>query len=194
MFLNRGVFLLTVLAHCHTWLNFVCRFSAVHLFLFDIDSSQWLSGLPQEVADKCVSSLSTTNYCIHRQIQISCFNQLLVYRITVHDGFSDPLGWDADKNSSSQTLVYLKNCSTQSLIDSLGEKPPLKEDRAVVVDSLSSLLLQQSPAAVCRMIHALGAYLHEKGPMGGVPYIGPRLGDGLIFRSGPSFMRVTVIS
>ena len=166
----------------------------MHLFLFDIDSSQWLSGLPQEVADKCVSSLSTTNYCIHGQIQIfihSCFNQLLVYRITVHDGFSDPLGWDADRNSSSQTLFCLKNCSAQSLIDSLGEKPPpLREDRAVVVDSLSSLLLQQSPAAVCRMIHALGAYLHEKGPMGGVPYIGPRLGDGLIFCSGPSFMRV----
>ena len=24
-------------------------------------------------------------------------------------------------------------------------------------------------------------YLHEKGPMGGAPYIGPRLGDGPIF-------------
>lgn len=144
---------------CHTWLKsakFVCRFSAVHLFLFDIDSNQWLSGLSPEVADKYVSSLLNIACKADSNLYSSIVSINFLYvRITVHDGFSDPLGWDADKNPPS-SLVCLKNCSAQSFIDSLGEKPPRK-DRAVLIDSLSSLLLHQSPAAVCRMIHTLGA-------------------------------------
>lgn len=127
----------------------MCRFSAVHLFLFDVDSHHWLSGLPQEVTEKCVSSLTTC------KIDSSCCNKhfLIISRITVHDGFSDPLGWDTNKTPSP--LIHLNNCSAQSLIDRLGDKP-LRDDRAVVIDSLSPLLLHQSPAVVCRMIHAVG--------------------------------------
>ena len=36
-------------------------------------------------------------------------------------------------------------------------------------------------AGIERSILLLLLYLHEKGPMGGAPYTGPRLGDGLIF-------------
>ena len=126
----------------------------MHLFLFDIDSHRWLSGLPQEVTDKCVSNLTACNLS---QIQVSIVVLMKPLlndtRITVHDGFSDPLGWDT--NTTPPSLVHLNNCSAQSFIDSLGEKPQ-RDYRAVVLDSLSSLLLHQSPAAVCRMVHALG--------------------------------------
>ena len=100
------------------------------------------------MTDKCVGSLiACSNFysCSNKHIPITT-------RITVHDGFSDPLGWDTNKNPSS--LIHLDNCSAQSLIDRLGEKPS-REDRAVIVDSLSPFLLHQSPVAVCRMIHAL---------------------------------------
>lgn len=126
----------------------------MHLFLFDIDSHQWLSGLPQEVTDKCVSSLTARNLS-QIQISIPVLMKCLLNdtRITVHDGFSDPLGWDT--NTTATSLFHLNDSSAQPLINSLGEKSP-KQDRAVVLDSLSSLLLYQSPAAVCRMIHTLG--------------------------------------
>ena len=34
---------------------------------------------------------------------------------------------------------------------------------------------------ICMSLRLIVPYLHERGPMGGKPYIGPRLGDGPIF-------------
>ena len=58
--------------------------------------------------------------------------------------------------TSSQVRLDLR--SSQSFVDSLSETSQ-RENCAVVIDSLSSLLLHQCTAAVCRTIRALSKSL-----------------------------------
>ena len=50
----------------------------------------------------------------------------------------------------------------------------------MVVKTISSVVQKIEVVYFCIMLMEI-PYPHERGPMGGAPYIGPRLGDGLIF-------------
>ena len=139
-----------------------------------MDLQRWSLGMPQEVMEKCVSKAKSLGSVFPPSLSPSLPPSSLLFinslgcilhgivifipvhfttRVVVHDGFSDPLGWNTSvKNQSSQ--FHLHDCTAQSFIASLGDKSQ-REDRAVVVDSISSLLLHQSATAICRIIHTL---------------------------------------
>lgn len=71
-------------------------------------------------------------------------------RLRQHDEFSDPHGWSSDSGSSG----LVGECSYARCVEVCGCEG-VEGVTAVVLDSLSSLLLHHRTAVVCRLLHTL---------------------------------------
>ena len=78
---------------------------------------------------------------------------VVVFRLTVHNISKDPLGWDGNTTISMESdfLEYLTR-----IID-------LNKKCAVVIDSISNLILHRGASYTCRVLHKCSTLQHQKG-------------------------------
>lgn len=93
---------------------------------------------------------------------INSFDPILRQRIHCYDGFKDPLGWDlAREECCDQAVTIHRNSDLAQIVKNTVKNYCSKSKTddvvkvAVVVDSISKLLLWQSPSAVCTFLHQL---------------------------------------
>lgn len=103
------------------------RVDEVHLFAFDQAPDALLAGAHPETRRK----------------------------VTCHDGWTDPQGWNKDSPASSK---YNQVCftSNKDLVDHVKEKRKVESHQvAVVIDSLTPHILHRTAPLTCRSLHTL---------------------------------------
>lgn len=96
------------------------RCSYVHVFLFDAHPQSWLNGVSHD----------------------------LVQRLTIHDCYTDHLGW---RKKSSPAPLH--EATPTSITNELKTTPT---HTAIVIDSVSTLLHFHNTVHICRLVHQLG--------------------------------------
>ena len=73
-----------------------------------------------------------------------------LYRLAIDDFASDPLGWNSPKSLTLDTDIfqYVTRQSDTGASDEPGQKAT-----AVLIDSVSNLILHRSPAYTCQVIN-----------------------------------------
>ena len=80
------------------------------------------------------------------------FSSYSLYRLVIDDFASDPLGWNSPQSLTLDTDIF-QHVQRQS--DTVASDEPRQKATAVVIDSVSNLILHRSPSYSCQVINQL---------------------------------------
>lgn len=84
-------------------------------------------------------------------------NSITVFsRLTVHDCYSDHLDWKNSSLHEATPINYLHRIER-----ACEQATPTLSDRAIIIDSLSTILDFHSTSHVCRLLHQLGERINS---------------------------------